>query len=313
MDRLDAMRIFVAVAEAEGFAAAARRLSLSPPVVTRAVAALEERIGARLLHRSTRVVRLTEAGTRFVADCKRILGELEDAEASAAGSHTEPRGQLSVTASVMFGRMFVAPILFDFLSQHPHVQARALLVDRVVDLLDEGLDVAVRIAHLDPLSLDVAARVGSVRRVVCASPDYLSAHGVPEAPRDLARFDVVGFSVATTPPEWSFTSDAGVETIRPSARLVVNATEVAIAAALAGHGLTMALSYQVADAVRLRHLRIVLEDFEPPPVPIHVVHREGRRAAARVRALVDFAVERLRANPAINPPPQATLRGRRIR
>ncbi|WP_437672864.1 LysR family transcriptional regulator [Sorangium sp. So ce131] len=296
MDRLETMRVFVAVAEEEGFAPAARRLRMSPPAVTRAVSALEERIGTRLLHRTTRIVRLTEAGARFLADCKRILGEIEEAEASAAGSHAELRGQLAVTAPVMFGRMFVAPVLFDFLSRHPGVSARTLLVDRVVDLLEEGLDVAVRIAHLPDSSLS-AIRVGAVRRVVCASPGYLAARGAPRTPADLARFDTISFSLAGSPVEWVFGSGAKVERIDPPSQLVVNTVDVGIAAALAGRGLVRVLSYQIGPELSDGRLEIVLSEFEPPPVPIHVVHPEGRRAAARVRAFVDFLVERLRSEP----------------
>ncbi|WP_104984893.1 LysR family transcriptional regulator [Sorangium cellulosum] len=296
MDRLETMRVFVAVAEEEGFAPAARRLAMSPPAVTRAVSALEERIGTRLLHRTTRIVRLTEAGARFLADCKRILGEIEEAEVSAAGSHADLRGQLAVTAPVMFGRMFVAPVLFDFLSRHPRVSARTLLVDRVVDLLDEGLDVAVRIAHLPDSSLS-AVRVGAVRRVVCASPGYLAARGAPRTPADLARFDTIAFSLAGSPVEWSFGSGTTVERVDPPWQLVVNTVDVGIAAALAGRGLVRVLSYQIGAELREGQLEIVLSDVEPPPVPIHVVYPEGRRAAARVRAFVDFLVERLRSEP----------------
>jgi DNA-binding transcriptional LysR family regulator len=292
MDRLESMRVFVAVAEEQGFAPAARRLVMSPPAVTRAVAALEERIGTRLLHRTTRIVRLTEAGERYLADCKRILGEIEEAEASAAGSHAEPRGLLAVTAPVMFGRMFVAPLVLDFLARHPRVAARMLFLDRVADLIDEGLDVAVRIAHLPDSSLR-AVRVGSVRRVVCASPDYLAAHGTPRAPADLAQLDAIAFSLGASAEEWSF---ASAETVSPRARLTVNSNDVAIAAAVAGRGVTRVLSYQVVPELRAGKLEVVLADFEPPPIPISIVYAEGRRAAAKVRAFVDFAVERLRAD-----------------
>lgn len=300
MDRLETLRVFVAVAEEAGFAPAARRLAMSPPAVTRAIAALEERIGTRLLHRTTRIVRLTEAGSRFLTDCKRILGELEEAEASAAGSHTEPRGQLRVTASMMFGRMFVAPLLLDFLARHPHVMARMLLVDRVVDLVEEGLDVAIRIAHLADSSLS-AVRVGSVRRVICASPRYLAEHGIPRTPAELSRFEVYMFSSSTTEPAWSFASGSRGQTVSPPTKLIVNTAEVAIAAAVAGRGLTRVLSYQIAPELSAGQLQIVLEDFEPPPIPIHVVYPEGRRANARVRAFVDFAVDRLRADKSLNP------------
>ena len=290
------MRVFVAVAEAQGFAPAARRLEMSPPAVTRAIAALEERIGTRLLHRTTRIVRLTEAGSRFLADCKRILGEIEEAEASAAGAHAEPRGQLGVTAPVIFGRMYVAPIVLDFLARHPRVTARMLFLDRVVDLIDEGLDVAVRIAHLPDSSLR-AVRVGSVRWVVCASPEYLAARGTPRTPADLSQRDAIAFSLSASPEEWSFASG---ETLSPPTRVVVNSNDVAIAAAVAGRGIARVVSYQIAPELRAGKLQIVLSEFEPPPVPISVVYAEGRRAAAKVRAFVDFAVERLRSEKWLN-------------
>ena len=296
MDRLESLRVFVTVAEAAGFAPAARRLGLSPPAVTRAVAALEERLGTQLLQRTTRIVRLTESGSRFLADAKRILAELEEAEASAAGAHAEPRGQLTVTGSVMFGRRFVAPIVMDFLARYPQTSVRLLLLDRIADLIDEGLDVAVRIAHLPDSSL-TAVRVGEVRRVVCAAPGYLDRRGRPTSPADLPQHDLIAFAPVAAPNDWSFATASGVETLRPSARLVVNTAEVAIAAAMAERGLTRVLSYQVADELRSGALEIVLAEFEIPPLPIHLVHAAGRRASARVHAFVDFAAERLRADP----------------
>jgi DNA-binding transcriptional LysR family regulator len=296
MDHLDTMRVFIAVAEERGFSSASRRLALSPPSVTRAVAALEERVGARLLRRTTRSVRLTEAGTRFLADCKRILGEIEEAEASAAGAHAAPRGQLGVSAPVMFGRLFVAPVLLDFLERHPQVTAQTLLVDRIVDLMDEGLDVAIRIADLADSSLS-AVRVGWMRRVVCASPAYLAARGMPRVPADLSRHDAIAFSSSAAQSDWPFLSGGRTVTARPPAQLIANTAEVAVAAAVAGRGVTRVLGYQIAAELTSGQLQIVLPDFERPPLPIHVVHLEGRRAVVRVRAFVDFAVDRLRADP----------------
>ena len=293
------MRVFVAVAEAAGFAAAARRLGMSAPAVTRAVAELEQRIGTRLLQRTTRIVRVTDAGTRYLADCRRILAEVAEAEASAAGAHAEPRGQLAVTASVMFGRMFVAPVILDFLARYPEVAVRFVLLDRIADLVEEGLDVAVRIAHLPDSALS-AVKVGAVRRVVCASPEYLARHGTPRRPADLRAFDAVSFSPMPATEEWSFAHGAESETVRPPTRFIVNNTDVAVAAAAAGRGFVRALSYQIAPELSAGRLKIVLEDFEPPPLPIHIVHAEGRRASARVRAFVDFAVERLRAEKSLN-------------
>lgn len=287
------MQTFVAVAEEEGFAPAARRLGVSPPVVTRSIAALEERLGARLLERTTRKVRVTEAGARYLGDCKRLLGELDDVEAAVRGAHDTARGTLGVTASVMFGRMFVAKLLVEFLAKHPQVSARALLVDQIVDLIDEGLDVAVRIARLDDSSL-ISAKVGAVRRVTCASPAYLKKHGVPRVPRDLLEHRTFVFSPERSAPAWAFEHRGKSLSLRPRAALLVNGSEVGIEAAVAGFGITRALSYMVAQHCHAGRLAVVLEEYEAEPVPIHVVYREGRRAPARVRAFVDFLVPRLR-------------------
>ncbi|WP_394822085.1 LysR family transcriptional regulator [Pendulispora albinea] len=290
------MRVFIAVADEEGFAPAARRLSMSAPAVTRAISALEGRLGTRLLRRTTRVVRLTEAGRRYLTDCRRILGEIEEAEAAAAGEDAEPRGTLQVTASVNFGRMFIAPIVLEFLARHPHVSVRTLMVDHVVNLVDEGMDVGVRIAHLPDSELR-GIPVGTVRRVVCASPAYLAAHGKPEKPSDLTHHETISFSSVNPNRHWSFTSANGgkPQTATPEPRLFVNSADVAIAAATAGHGLTRVLSYMIQPELRAGQLAIVLEDFEPPEIPIHVVYPDARRAASRVRAFVEFAAERLRA------------------
>ena len=201
-----------------------------------------------------------------------------------------------MTAPVMFGRMYVAPIVLDFLARHSRVIARMLFLDRIVDLIDEGLDVAVRIAHLPDSSLS-AVRVGSVRWVACASPKYLAARGTPRTPADLAQHDAIAFSLSTSPDEWSFASG---ETLNPPTKVVVNSNDIAIAAAVDGRGVARALSYQIAPELRAGKLQIVLSEFEPPPIPISVVYAEGRRAAAKVRAFVDFAVERLRSDKALN-------------
>ena len=298
MDRLGLMQTFVAVAEEEGFAPAARRLGVSPPVVTRSIAALEEHLGARLLERTTRKVRVTEVGSRYLGDCKRLLGEVEDVEAAVIGAHKQARGLLGVTASVMFGRLFVGPILVDFLAKHPQVTARALLVDQVVDLIDEGLDVAVRIAHLTDSTL-TSAKVGAVRRITCAAPSYLKKHGTPRAPRELADHTCFVFSSERSAPSWAYQHAGRQLSFRPRPTLLVNSSEVGIDAAVAGAGITRALSYMVAGHVQAGRLRVVLEDYEIEPLPIHVVYREGRQAPARVRAFVDFAVSRLRADAAL--------------
>lgn len=298
MDRLQAMGVFVKVAETGGFAEAARRLALSPPAVTRAVASLEETIGARLLTRTTRHVKLTDVGSRYLEDCRRILAEVSEAEASAAGSYARPTGILSVTAPILFGRLYVLPVLTSYLAAHPTVDGRALYFDRVVNIVDEGIDVAVRIGALADSGL-TAIRCGSVRRVVCAAPSYLAAHGRPRTPADLTRHRIVAVAHSGV-SEWRFGHDQGIiVTVKP--RLACNVNESAIAAAIDGWGMTRVLSYQVAEALRDGRLETVLEEFEPEPLPIHIVHVEGRAASARVRSFVGHAVAQLRANPLLNP------------
>jgi DNA-binding transcriptional LysR family regulator len=322
MDRLHLMTVFVAVAEAQSFAAAARRLAMSPPAVTRAVATLEARLGVKLLTRTTRLVRVTDAGQRYLESARRIIAEADEADDAAAGVNAAPRGQLAITAPVLFGRLFIIPGVVDYLGRYPDVAVSALFVDRVVNLVEEGLDVGVRIGEL-PDSTMQAIGVGRVRRVVCASPAYLEAHGVPRAPADLAGHTIISASPVSPLVEWRFARDraaplrkgraagkraaalAGPESVRGSLavkvspRLTVTSNDAAIDAALQGFGVTRLLSYQVAAHVAAGRLAIVLADHELPPVPIHVLHREGRQASAKVRSFVDLLVARLRADPAL--------------
>ena len=298
MDRFQEMQVFAAVAQDQGFSAAARRLGLSAASVTRAVAALEKRIGARLLTRTTRSVHLSEAGQRYLEDCRRILAEVQEAEDSAAGSHAEPRGQLTITAPVLFGELFVTPVMVSYLKQFPEVCINGLLVDRVVSMVEEGIDVAVRIGEL-PDSNQHAIRVGEVRRVICASPPFLETQGRPVHPQDLARAPVISTSAIGQLKSWPF-QDAGQPiSVRAESRLVVTANQAAINAACLGLGFTRVLSYQVASKVASSELEIVLADFELPPLPIHVVYQGGRNAPARIRSFVDFTVKALREHPAL--------------
>ncbi len=306
MDRYQSMRIFVAVAEGAGFAGAARKLGLSPPAVTRAVAALEARLGILLLHRTTRIVRPTEAGERYLADCRRILAEIDEAEASATGAHLRPSGTLSVTAPVMFGRLHVTPIVLGFLDLFPDVAVRTLMLDRVVDIIEEGIDVAIRIAAMQDSSL-MSAPVGHIRRVVCAAPSYLARRGHPAVPADLMQHDMIFVSSSAAPQTWAFGTGRDdrardAQRVTLVSRLMMNANEAAIDAAIAGYGIVRALSYQVAGPLKQGKLDLLLADFEPPPIPVQVVHAEGRRASARVRAFVDYAAARLRADPALDMP-----------
>lgn len=298
MDRFQEMQVFAAVAQDQGFSAAARRLGLSAASVTRAVAALEKRIGTLLLTRTTRSVHLSEAGQRYLEDCRRILAEVQEAEDSAAGSHAQPRGQLTITAPVLFGELFVTPVMVDYLTQFPEVCINALLVDRVVSMVEEGIDVAVRIGEL-PDSNQHAIRVGEVRRVICGSPDFLTAHGRPRHPYDLAQAPVIATSSIGQLRTWPFLDGGEPLSVRPEPRLVVTANQAAITAACLGLGLTRVLSYQVASKVASGELEIVLADFELPPLPIHVVYQGGRKAPVRVRSFVDFAVKTLREHPAL--------------
>ena len=298
MDRLHAMTTFVAVVDSNGFARAARKLNLSPAVVTRAVAELEERLGLRLLTRTTRVVRVTDAGARFSEDCRRILADIEEAETAATGTHAAPRGTLTLTAPVLFGQLFVTPILVRYLQRFPEVDSQCLFLDRVVNVVEEGIDVAVRIGELPDSSLQ-AIRVGRVRRVLVAAPAYLHAHGLPERPEDLALHTIASASGVTPVSEWRF-SDGGkplLQRLQPRLRTTTN--DSAIAAAVAGLGITRLLSYQVAEHLRSGALQVLLQDFETAPLPVHVVHHEGRRATHKVRAFIDMAVQTLRADPAL--------------
>lgn len=296
MDRLLTMSVFVSVADEGGFAPAARRLGLSPPSVTRAVSELEARLGARLLHRTTRSLRLTEAGARYLADCRRILHEVEEADQHAVGLHAAPEGMVTVSASAMFGRMMVAPILLDALDRYPGLTISAVFVDRVVHLIEEGIDIAVRIAELPDSALS-AVRVGSVRRVLCATPNYLQARGRPASLVDLAQHDTIVFASVSPADDWTFEHDGKSQRFHPRPRFLVNSADAAIAAAVAGRGITRVLSYMIAPQLQAGSLEIVLPDHEPPAVPIHVVHKEAGQTSARVRAVVDHLVQRLRAEP----------------
>jgi len=300
MDRFHEMQVFLAVAEEEGFAAAARRLKTSPPSVTRAIAAMEQRIGTQLLARTTRSLHLTEAGQRYLEDCRRILAELEEAEEAAAGSYSIPGGQLTVTAPVLFGELYVAPVLGEYLDQFPLVSISALLVDRVVNMADEGVDVAVRIGHLHEPGQQ-AVKVGEVRRVVCASPAYLDQHGRPQRPEQLREARIVTSSSSQLVSEWTFVDAGRPLKVAIEPRLSVTANNAAINLARLGWGVTRVLSYQVAAAVAAGELELVLEAFEPAPLPIHVVFQQNGRIPAKVNTFVDFLSQRLGQDPALNP------------
>ena len=290
MDRVDSIAVFAEVAERGSFAEAARRLNRSPAAITRAVAELEARLGVRLLNRTTRAVSVTEPGQRFLAGARRVLADFAEIEQAAIGQGSAPRGELRVTAPIVFGRRHVLPLVTDFLAQYPEVSVRLALVDRPVDLVEEGLDVAIRIGALADTSA-IATRVGALRRVAVAAPAYLKRRGRPKMPRDLAGHDVIAFSGMDGIERWRFAG--GVEAaIKP--RLIVNTAEAAIDAAISGFGITRVLSYQAVDALSDKSLVRVLRDHEGDDIPVHVLYPDGRYPPPKLRAFLDALVPRLR-------------------
>ena len=290
MDRLDAMQAFVAVADLQGFAPAARKLGLSPSGVTRLIAALEDRLGARLLQRTTRKVALTDVGTRYLERVRRILADVEEAESSAEGERTRPSGRLVVSAPIGFGRLHVSPVMSHYLGRYSEVTAELRLTDRTVNLVEDGVDLAVRIGHL-PDSTLVARHVGEMRRIVVASKSYLTQRGEPETPEAIATHDTIQFGAAAAAPEWRFVEDGREVRVLCTPRFTTNSADAAIQYAGQGGGLTRVLAYQAADAIKAGRLRIVLEKFEPPALPIHAVYPTSRLLSAKVRAFIDLVIE----------------------
>ena len=288
MDRFSAMQAFVAVADARGFAPAAQRLGMSPSVVTRLVARLEIQLGIRLLQRTTRSVTLTDAGTRYLERARRVLSELEEAEESASAERARPTGRLVVSAPAMFGRLHVSPLMCQYLSLNPDVVGELSLSDRMVSLVEDGIDLAVRIGHLADSSL-IARRAGATRRVLVGSPSYLERRGEPATPLDLARHQTIQFSPLATAADWSFRDGDRELRVPLTSHYATNSSDAALWHAEHDGGLTLALSYQVADAVKAGRLRIVLETFEPPPLPIHFVYPSSRLLSAKVRTFVELA------------------------
>ena len=291
MDRLRAMEAFVTVAELRGFLPAARRLRLSASAVTRLVAGLEEQLEIRLLQRTTRSVSLTDAGARYLERARRILADVDEAEGAARAERREPIGRFVVAAPVLFGRLQVAPILCTYLARHRKVVGELLLSDAMASMVDEGIDLAVRIGQLPSSSL-VARKVGETRRVLVAAPRYLRRRGRPRAPQALAGHDLIQFTGLAPTPDWRFFHDGRAEPLAFTPSFVTNSADAAIGHATLGGGLTLALYYQVAEALRSKALEVVLAEYEPPPLPIQLVHPTGRLAAATVRSFVELVVER---------------------
>lgn len=289
MDRIDQYEAFVAVADCSGFAPAARKLHRSPPSITRAIAALETHMNAKLFHRTTRHVRLTDAGERLLEHARSILEAVDHANEAVAGVSGTPQGHLKVTAPQLFGRMFVMPGIVDYLERYPNTRVTAMFVDRITNLIEEGLDVAIRIGRL-PDSTMFARKIGEVRVVVCATPVYLQQNGRPTRPLDLRAHSVIASYAGDHAHDWHF-EGAGSIGIRP--RLMATTNDAVLSATLRGFGLSRLLSYQIAEPLKAGKLEIVLEKFEPPPRPIHLVHREPRTGSAKVRRFVELMADRL--------------------
>ena len=290
MDRFDAMQAFVTVADLQGFAPAARKLGLSPSGVTRLIAALEDRLGARLLQRTTRQVTLTDIGARYLERVRRILADVEEAEAAAEGERTRPSGRLVVSAPVGFGRLHVSPVMSAYLKRYAEVTGELRLSDRMINLVEDGVDLAVRIGHLADSSL-VARHVGEMRRIVVASQDYLGKRGVPDTPAAIAGHDTIQFGDTAVPPDWRFVENGREVRVACTPRFSTNSADAAIQYAEADGGLTRVLAYQAADSIRAGRLQIVLAKFEQPSLPIHLVYPTSRLLSAKVRGFIDLVTE----------------------
>ena len=294
MDRFQELRVFIAVADCGGLAKAAAVIHSSPPTITRTLASLEERLGVRLFDRTTRSLRLTEPGMKFLDEARRILGDLDAAELEMAEQSNVVSGILTITTSLTFGRAVLQSIVSDFIDANPRITVSMLLFDRVVDLIDEGFDLAVRIANLPDSSL-VSRHVGDVRRMLVASPSYLSKHGSPKTPEDLKAHAIIGQTALMPNRELRYFKAGKPARVTLPVRIEINDAHACISAAEQGKGITIALSYMVSDALRERRLVPVLNKFRPPPVPVNLVYAQRRIVAPKIRAFIDFAAPRLSA------------------
>jgi DNA-binding transcriptional LysR family regulator len=294
MDRFESMSILVAAVEAGSLSAAGRRLGTPLATVSRKVSELEAHLKSRLLNRSSRKLTLTDAGRAYVEACKRILEDVGEAERAASGEYSAPKGDLIITAPIVFGRLHVLPIAMEFLKAYPDVDIRFVLADRLVNLLEDHVDLAVRIGELPDSSL-VATRIGSIRRVVCGTPAYFAERGTPKNLGELGMHDCITFEGFSSPNAWVFTTAKSGVSIPIHSRLVVNTAEAAIDAAIAGVGITRVLSYQIANAVQAGVLAVVLEKFEPTPSPVSLIYTGQRLLPLKLRAFLDFAAPRLKA------------------
>lgn len=294
MDRLEAMALLVSSAQEGSFSAAARKLGVSLPTISRKVAELEAHVKTRLLVRSGRKLVMTEAGVAYVEACRRILKDVAEAESRAAGEYHVPRGELTITAPVVFGRLHILPVVSEFLAAFSEIKVRMTLTDRILNLVEDQIDLAVRIGEL-PDNSQIATRVGSVRRVVCGSPAYFATHGVPQTPEDLVRHVCITFTGIHSGVSWLFASSAGARrVISPMCRLFVNSGEAAVAAAVAGVGITNVISYQAAQAMREGKLQLILAPYEPVSLPVHLLHSKKGRLPFKMRHFLEFAAPRIR-------------------
>lgn len=302
MDRVQEMSVFLAVAEQQGFAGAARQIGISAAAATRAVAALETRIGARLLVRTTRSVRLTDAGAQFLDDCRRILADLDSADEMASGARVRPRGLLTLASPVLFGQCVLNPVILDYLDQNPLVTLRAVFADRTPNLHEEAIDIAVSMGEPGDSAL-IAVPIGQIRRVVCATPGYLAHRGTPTHPGELSTHQIVLSTADAPTPEWRFVVGDTELSVHLQSRLTLSTNEAAIEAVRGGWGLTRVMSYQIAAQLADGSLVSVLDDYAPEALPVHLVYRESRKSSLRVRSFVDYAVARLRSEPALGNAP----------
>lgn len=300
MDKLDAMKVFVEVARQKSFVGASTSLNLSAPAVTRYIAFLENLLGIKLFNRTTRHVCLTESGAQYLNDTKRIIEEIKEAEEAVSGIYTEPKGTLTITAPVLFGEQYILPIVIDFLKHNKNVEVKVLFSDNITNLIEEGLDIAIRIGHLKDSNL-YASQLGVVRRIVCGSPEYFIQNGKPISPADLSEHNIIFPTTFESSPVWHFVNKGKKEFVKLKPRLCCNQNSAALKAAIQGFGLTRLMSYQVGEELAKGTLQSVLTSYEEAPLPINIIHMEGRRVNAKVRAFLDLAKLHLQKNPFINP------------
>ncbi len=294
MDKLHAMHVFVAIAEVGSFAHAARNLALSPPAATRAISALEEQLGVKLFQRTTRHVRLTDAGQRYFTDCKRILSEVKTAEDAVNGIVGEAAGQMIVTAPILFGRKYVLPTILEYLNAQPKVEITTMFIDRVVNLMEEDIDLSVRIGVLPDSSLH-SIKLGEIGIVTCASREYLERHGVPKVPEELAKHNLIQSRTSGTQDTWRYLVNHRETVVRSNSRLIVNQNQAAIDAAVESFGIARVLSYQIDQQLQDQTLVPILQEYALPKWPVNILHREGRNPSAKMRGFIDLLTERVRA------------------